>query len=456
MSHEVIIRREGRVGRISLNRPKALHALTTAMCEAISSALIDWREDEGIAAILLDHAEGTRGFCAGGDVGQVRRSALEDGGASGRAFFRAEYRMNHLLFTYPKPIVAFMDGVTMGGGVGLALPCRFRIATENTSFAMPEGAIGLFPDVGAGWYLPRLPGATGKFLALTAARLDGAECLWAGLATHYLPGERLNDAKTRIAAALDSHAGAGTKTDWGAAGAAGADIAETGGLNRASTAPTAARSRGPEAAADPADTRSQDLAPEPATALPRAPGAAARSDPAASDPADTAGHDRAFAAPAATLSPAQDQAEAAIAQVLDALSAEPPDPRLADNAGKIDRLFASDRLEEILAALAADPSDWAAKEFRAVSAKCPASAKVALRQFALAAPDFAAEMALEYRLAARMIVRPDFAEGVRAVLVDKDNAPRWDPPAPESVTEAMLDSIFAPLPPEDEWRADPN
>ncbi len=166
----------------------------------MSEALLGWRDDPAIEAVLIDHAEG-RGFCAGGDVALVRRSALEDGGAAGRAFFFAEYRLNHLLFTYPKPVVAFMDGVTMGGGVGISQPARYRVATENTLFAMPEGAIGLFPDVGAGWYLPRLKGRTGAFMALTGARLDGAECLWAGLATHYLPSERLAEAKARIAEA---------------------------------------------------------------------------------------------------------------------------------------------------------------------------------------------------------------------------------------------------------------
>jgi enoyl-CoA hydratase len=349
MTGDVIVRRHGPVGLISLNRPKALHALTQAMCEAISTALLEWRDDPGIAAVIFDHAEG-RGFCAGGDVAMVRRSALEDGGAAGRAFFHAEYRMNHLLFTYPKPVVAFMDGVTMGGGVGLALPCRYRVATENTLFAMPEGAIGLFPDVGAGWYLPRLPGRIGVFLALTGARLDGAECLWAGLATHYLPSDRLADAKTRIA-------------------------------------------RRPDAI------------------------------------------------------------ESALAE----LAVAPPPPRLAGNAGRIDRLFAPDQLEDIIAALAADPSEWAAKELKAVTAKCPTTAKVALRQFAENAGKtrFADEMALEYRLASRMIMHPDFAEGVRAVLVDKDNLPRWSPAIPEGVTDELLDAIFAPLPADEEWEPYP-
>lgn len=340
---EVLIRREGAVGHISLNRPKALHALTREMCEAVSAALLEWRGDGGVEAVILDHAEG-RGFCAGGDVAMVRRSALEDGGAAGRAFFHAEYRMNHLLFTYPKPVVAFMDGVTMGGGVGLALPCRYRVVTENTLFAMPEGAIGLFPDVGAGWYLPRLPGRIGQFLVLTGARLDGAECLWAGLATHYLPSERLTEAKARI---ID-------------------------------------------------------------------------------DPGE-------------------------IDAVLAEFAVGPPPARLAGNAERIERMFASDRLEDVLAALAADPSDWAAKEWKAVAAKCPATSKVALRQFASPRATFAEEMALECRLAARMIMRSDFAEGVRAVLVDKDNAPRWKPATPEDVTDEMLDAIFAPLPADEEW-----
>jgi enoyl-CoA hydratase len=345
MTEEVHLHTHGSVGHISLDRPKALHALTQGMCEAMSEALLGWRKDTAIEAVIIDHVEG-RGFCAGGDVALVRRSALEDGGAAGRAFFHAEYRLNHLLFTYPKPVVAFMDGVTMGGGVGISQPAKYRVATENTLFAMPEGSIGLFPDVGAGWYLPRLPGRIGQFLALTGARLDGAECLWARLATHYLPSERLAEAKARI---ID------------------------------------------------------------------APGE--------------------------------------IGAVLEDLSAAPPDARIAGNAERIDRLFASDRLEEIVAALEADPSEWAAKELKAVTAKCPTTAKVALRQFAEGArkSDFADEMRSEYRLASRMMLRPDFAEGVRAVLIDKDNAPKWEPATPEDVSDGMLDAIFAPLGASEEW-----
>jgi enoyl-CoA hydratase len=342
---DVHLHTHGRVGHISLARPKALHALTQGMCEAMSKALLAWRDDPAVEAVVLDHAEG-RGFCAGGDVALVRRSALEDGGASGRAFFFAEYRLNHLLFSYPKPVVAFMDGVTMGGGVGISQPAKLRIATENTLFAMPEGAIGLFPDVGAGWYLPRLRGRTGAFMALTGARLDGAECLWAGLATHYLPSDRLAEAKAQIA----------------------------------------------------------------------------------EEPGD-------------------------IPSILNALSAGPPAARIAGNAEKIDRLFAMDSLEDIIASLRAEPSEWAAKELQAVSSKCPATAKVALRELAEGArrSDFADEMRAEYRLAARMMLRPDFIEGVRAVLIDKDNAPSWVPATPEGVTGEMLDELFAPLPDDEEW-----
>ncbi|GGD44645.1 enoyl-CoA hydratase/isomerase family protein [Erythrobacter arachoides] len=334
----------GAIGHISLNRPKALHALTQGMCEAMAEALLGWRGDDAVTAVLLDHAEG-RGFCAGGDVQLVRTSALEDGGAAGRAFFHAEYRLNHLMFTYPKPIVAFMDGVTMGGGVGISQPCPYRVATENTLFAMPEGSIGLFPDVGASWYLPRLPGATGRFLALTAARLDGAECLWAGLATHYIRSEDLAEVKACLAVG---------------------------------------------------------------------------------DPVE---------------------------ETLERFSSPAPEARIAGNVERIDRLFGHDTLEGIIAALEADDSEWAAKELKAVRAKCPMTGKVALRQFTenASCEDFAANMAMEYRVASRMMLRPDFAEGVRALLIDKTGDPQWNPATPEEVMPEMVDAVFAPMPQGEEW-----
>src|SRR6478752_5200312 len=136
MSEDVIITVEGAVGRIRLNRPKAIHALTTGMCQVMSAALLKWQSDAAIELVVIDHAEG-RGFCAGGDVVMLARSGNTDA-EDAKHFFFAEYRLNHLLFTYPKPTVAVMDGITMGGGVGISLPCDFRIATEATRFEMPE------------------------------------------------------------------------------------------------------------------------------------------------------------------------------------------------------------------------------------------------------------------------------------------------------------------------------
>ena len=198
MTTDVLTQSDGKVARIRLSRPKAIHALNTAMCAAILDALDGWRTDPDVEAVLIDHAEG-RGFCAGGDIRMLAESGAKDG-VEARAFFHTEYRMNHRLFTYAKPIVAFMDGITMGGGVGLSQPAKYRVATESTRLAMPETGIGLFPDVGGGWYLSRLPGRTGQYLALTGHRLDGAECLELGLASHYLPSDRLDEAKARIAA----------------------------------------------------------------------------------------------------------------------------------------------------------------------------------------------------------------------------------------------------------------
>ena len=137
MTDELITRRDGVAGYLTLNRPKAIHALTAAMDEAMTHALLTWRDTPDVHAIIVDHSEG-RGFCSGGDVAFLRNSALTDNGVSGIAFFYDEYQLNHLMFTYGKPIVAFMDGITMGGGVGISQPAKFRVATENTRFAMPE------------------------------------------------------------------------------------------------------------------------------------------------------------------------------------------------------------------------------------------------------------------------------------------------------------------------------
>lgn len=344
MTDEVLAFVEGGAGRIRLNRPKAIHSLTLGMCDAINAALTAWRADPAVQLLMVDHAEG-RGFCAGGDVLALHRSGTSDG-VEARAFFHSEYRMNHALFTYAKPSIAFMDGIVMGGGVGISQPCTFRVATENTRFAMPEGTIGLFPDVGGGWYLSRLPGQIGKYLALTAARIDGADCRAIGLATHYIESGKLDDVKARIMA-------------------------------------------------DPANAKA----------------------------------------------------------ILDAAEEAPPPSRLVESRAEIDRLFAADTLEAILADLAADRSDWAREQHRTVLSKSLQTGKVSLRLLreGAAMPSFADEMRQEYAVAGRIVMLPDFAEGVRALLIDKDNAPRWNPATPEGVTDALIDAIFAPLPAEEEW-----
>ena len=341
---DLIVTTEGPVGRIRLSRPKALHALTTGMCQGILDALEEWRGDEAVRCVMIDHAEG-RGFCAGGDIRMLAGSGAGDG-AEARAFFHTEYRMNHRLFTYVKDTIAFMDGVTMGGGVGVSQPCKYRVATENTRLAMPESGIGLFPDVGGGWYLSRLPGRIGHYLALTGARLDGAEALALGLATHYLPAARVEEAKARIVA-------------------------------------------------------------EPA----------------------------------------------AIEATLSGLAEEAPAATLLAQRDVIDRLFASDDLEEVLAALQADGGAFAGATLTTLATKSPQAMKVSLKLLKDAAgmATFADEMRQEYAVACRVVQRPDFLEGVRALIVDKDNAPRWEPTTVEGVSDHMIDRIFAPLPEDEAW-----
>ena len=344
MTGDVIFSTDRNVGRIRLNRPKAIHALTREMCDAMSEVLLAWREDPSIQVVVIDHAEG-RGFCAGGDVVMLARSGAEDAGDA-RRFFFSEYRLNHLLFTYPKPTVAIMDGITMGGGVGISMPCVYRVVTENTRFAMPETGIGLFPDVGGGWYLSRLQGRVGQFMALTGARLDASECLYLGLGTNYIEQASLEEL-----------------------------------------------------------------------------------------------HDRILKAPGR------------LKGTLGAASGLAPEPKIEQNLAHITRLFASDRLEDVIAALEADESDWAQSELATPKSKSPLSCKVSLRLLAEGATrsSFAEEMRAEYALAGRIVRTHDFREGVRALLVDKDNSPQWDPPAPEQVDDEMLDVLFAPLPEREAW-----
>ncbi|WP_312164358.1 enoyl-CoA hydratase/isomerase family protein [Phenylobacterium sp.] len=344
MTDEVLIRVEGDVGRITLNRPKALHALTTAMCAAMTDALLAWRDDPAVKLVLLDHT-GERGFCAGGDIRMLAESGAGDGKAA-REFFFVEYRLNHLLFEYAKPVVVIMDGVTMGGGVGLAMPAGYRVATERTTFAMPETGIGLFPDVGGGWFLPRMPSHIGTWLALTGGRIKAADCELVGVATDFVESGKVEALKAAIVA-----------------------------------------------------------------------------DPAAID------------------------------GLLTDYEGDAGRPPLAEHQDEIDRIFGADSLEDILARLKAARTEWADEQLKVLATKSPQTMKVALRQLRLGGKmeSFAENMTMEYRIGARVVQRHDFIEGVRAVIVEKDHAPRWSPATPEAVTEAMLDEIFAPLPSAEEW-----
>jgi enoyl-CoA hydratase len=186
---EVLTRREGRALFITLNRPAALNALNKPMCDQIQKVLYDSIGDADVSVVVIDGA-GDRAFCAGGDVVGLYHLGRA-GSADFEKFFFDEYRMNQTVAVYPDDFVALLDGVTMGGGVGLSIHGRYRVATERTLFAMPETGIGLIPDVGGTHALARLPGFIGTWLALTGARLKAADCLYAGIATHYLPSDRL-------------------------------------------------------------------------------------------------------------------------------------------------------------------------------------------------------------------------------------------------------------------------
>jgi enoyl-CoA hydratase len=342
---EILARVVSGVGVITLNRPRALHALNRAMCEAMIEALQAWRDDESVQSILIDHS-GERGFCAGGDIRMIAESGAGDG-SDAKAFFHTEYQLNHLLFEYPKAVTAIVDGIVMGGGVGISEPADVRIATERTTYAMPETGIGLFPDVGGGWFLPRLPGQTGVWLALTGARLKAADTGFLGIHTHYLPTDALDAFRAILSA-----------------------------------------------------------------------------DPAY--PIDVA----------------------------DGLEDDPGEAPIEAYLEAIDRLFAFDTVEEIFAALEADGSDWSLAQLATLKTKSPQSLKVSLRQLRTGAKleTFAENMAMEYALGGRVVSTHDFQEGVRAVIIDKDNAPKWSPADLSGVTDATLDALFAPLPDEEAWK----
>lgn len=196
------IRKTGRAGRITFTRPKALNALSHEMARAIHAALDGWRDDPDVALVIID-AEGERAFCAGGDIAAVYRAGLAGDHAVGQRFFADEYRMNAAIADYPKPIVAFMQGFVMGGGVGVGGHASHRVVGDTTQIAMPESGIGLIPDVGGTWLLSRAPGRIGEYLALTGARMGAGDAIHAGFADLYLPEDRWPDLIARLEATGD-------------------------------------------------------------------------------------------------------------------------------------------------------------------------------------------------------------------------------------------------------------
>src|SRR5271170_6722721 len=352
-SDEILLGLSGGLATLTINRPQALNALTLDNYRRFAPALTAWADDPSVKAVLVRGAGG-RAFCAGGDV----RAVYEAGrGISGdpdlpAVFFREEYELIRDIHRFPKPYVAIADGITMGGGAGISVNGAYRVATERTVFAMPETAIGLFPDVGATRFLNRCPGRIGRYLGLTGARLKAADALYCGLATHVVAQDRVEALLTALA-----------EIEW----ATGSEFGQADAL---------------------------------LTVFAVNPGPA----------------------PLAALRPA------------------------------IDRCFGGDTIEAILAALAAeaaaggDNAGWAAETRAGLLAKSPTSLKVTLRQLTVGR-DYNVEQALqlEYRLTQHFMAAHDFYEGVRAVLIDKDQDPHWQPPTLAEIGEETIDAYFAPI-----------
>jgi enoyl-CoA hydratase len=345
---EVLFEARGGLGTVTLNRPAALNALTTAMAIAMNERLKAWARDPAIKAVLVRGAareDGKVPFCAGGDIRALYDGRRDPEHRAGRAFYWHEYRLDRRVFDYPKPYLAFIDGVVMGGGVGISVHGSHRIFTENALFAMPETGIGLFPDVGGSYFLPRLPGRTGFYLGLTGERLRAADALHLGVATQHVP-------------------------------AAGLDALERALIEAC---------------------RAKD-------------------------------------------------ADGAIERALAERRADPGAPPIAARMTAIARAFSGSSVEAICAALDAGSSEWERALGQMLNAKSPTSLKVAFRQMQKGAQlSFDECMRLEYRIALRVLEGCDFYEGIRAIIIDKDGKPRWNPARLEEVSKAAVNAYFAPL-----------
>lgn len=315
MNQSVIARRQGRIGRITLNRPRALNALDVSMIHAVDAALQEWRDDPAIHLVVIE-GEGERAFCAGGDVRTLREDVLEGREEIVDAFFVHEYALNRAIARYPKPYVALIDGIWMGGGFGLAVHGSARVVSEHSKFAMPEAKLGLFPDVGASFVLPRLRGHYGLYLGLTGAKLGGADAVWVGLATHFVP----RAAMAGLAYAL------------------------------------------------------------------------------------------------------ADEGIAALA----AHAERPPVGELPALEGRVREIFAADSLAGVVAGLEACGDAWAQASLAEIHAASPAALATTFDLLRAGAGRTLEQCQRAELLQARISTRhPDFVEGVRAMVVDKDRAPRW-------------------------------
>ncbi|MXN67341.1 enoyl-CoA hydratase/isomerase family protein [Stappia sp. GBMRC 2046] len=340
MTDEILFERRGKAGVITLNRPKALNALSHAMVKAMTAQLRDWEDDAAVRHIVV-RAAGDKAFCAGGDIVNLYHmgKAGKAGGPEQVAFFADEYRLNHYIKMYRKPYVSLIDGIVMGGGVGLSVHGSHRVGTERVTFAMPEVGIGFFPDVGGSFFLPRMPQETGMYAALTAGRLKQADCLWSSILTHAVASDRLDE----LAEAL-------------------------------------------------CEADSVDLAIEP-------------------------------------------------------FSVNPGSAPIAEKAGEIETAFSAGSVGEILDRLdragEAAQGEWAAKTAAVIRSKSPTSVAVAFRELREGATlDFAGCMKLEFRIVSEIMRGHDFYEGVRAVLVDKDNSPLWKPNRLDAVDLSAVDKHF--------------
>jgi enoyl-CoA hydratase len=338
---DLIVRREGAAGVIRLNRPKAINAMTLEMSEGIDAALDQFEADPAVAVVLLEGA-GERGLCAGGDIRGLYESS-KAGGDLGKRFWRQEYIMNARIAKYPKPYVAFMDGLVMGGGVGLSGHGSHRVVTERTKLAMPEVGLGFFPDVGGTWLLSRSPGELGAYFGLTGQTMNGPDAIYAKFADAVVPSSKLpelREALTKVGAGM-THVEVRKLIDGFATG-------ETSG-------------------------------------------------------------------PVAAMQP------------------------------KIDSWFAHDRMEDIIASLQRDGSEFALSTLKVLNEKSPRGMVVTLKLLRLGRTSSSLEECLvrEYRAALAVFASDDFREGVRAAVIDKDRNPKWSPPRVEDVTPEMLAPYFA-------------